>query len=242
MELISKTNSTNTLYMLSGLSPYRHPYISNVCFMNKDNKAIIKQLYIEPYKPIEFIGPSLDDIRKVYISSNNKDAFTSENAKLIINENNILPLIENKDAIDTLGLIVYDVNIRETLKDPLIIKRNIDKGILEYHLYKEQLLLNSLFFTLYGSFGLIFIMPNLCISFTMGGLINMLYLFMLYKQIDNVGKNNEGIYNYITRLSVIFLIAYFYHIKMELYDYKQIISAFFGFMTGKLAFYSTPKK
>lgn len=247
MELVGKTNH-NSLYMLSGLAPYRHPYISNVCFINRDNKALIKQVYIEPNKPIEFVGPALDNIIKVYISGNNdkNEKFNKyESIKLVVNEKNIFPLLENKDDKEAQDLVVYDVNVKEVLKDPIVIKNNINKGILEYHFYKDQLLVNSLYYTLYGAIGLIFVKPELCMAFGIGGLLNMLYLLLLYKQIDNVGKDNDVMYNYITRLSLLVMIVYTIMSKMEINtyeDYIYIISCLLGFMTGKLALITTSAK
>lgn len=193
---------------------------SNIMIVMPDGQAMIEKVSCGQ----KFHVPEVEVMNIVIGSSTDMDPQVYKDSKLMHVTMNTITHVENA--------IVYDiVNIR-----PDVNKTIQAEGITQYEIFKEQVLLEALNLTAIGMFVLLVTNhTSLLPPFGFGGLANQAYMFLLYKDIDNIGGQGAqgGLFFRLGVIVVLFAISH--DGGDEIKDADFLAAFLMGILTGKVS-------
>lgn len=194
----------------------------NVCIIDENKNAILKSMIhsgnYEDYQ--EFYGPKLEKINRLLISPED-DAWILDGVKLEINNNQTIEFDSNM-KINLFPLIENAIDAKK--------KDNNDK---EYLKFKMSILFNTTILVSVGSI----IDIRYTAPFIIGGIIGLLYMYLLQQEIDMI-ENTQKTKNIHSGRLLIILVGtsiILNNNKQILHnDYLIFLSGFSGFLMYRI--------
>jgi hypothetical protein len=225
-----------SLYSIKPPAPSTHIY---VCLVQPNAEAILLDfpyLETELFKEYEWVGPDVD-ISSIMIAPDHGSWKLQE-------------IVLQKEEEEPIYFPCYDIIGGRGNETALYLesqKQKINKKPIydmEYSMLKNNVLVSMAEFTFIGSMITIaFTNIEKGYAFALGGSIGFLYIHLLEKGVDNVGKKGTVLlFNYMTRMGLMFAVSSAILLKYqhEINEDRHVfILGVLGFMMSRIAFMRT---